>query len=50
LGSVDYASNVQVASNGPFDPRYLKARWVAVTTGTVTFNLKVDMVMPGLDL
>jgi hypothetical protein len=44
LGSTDYASNVQAIANGPFDPRYLKARWVAVTTGTVTFNLKVDAV------
>ena len=44
LGSTDYASNVDVVANGPFDPRFLKARWVAVTTGTVTFNLKVCMI------
>src|SRR4029077_5761731 len=44
LGSTDYASNVQVIANGGFDPRFVKARWQAVTTGTVTFNLKLDVV------
>lgn len=44
LGTTDYASNVQVIANGGFDPRFVKARWQAVTTGTVTFNLKLDVV------
>lgn len=41
LGATDFASNVNVINNGPFDNRFLKARWQAATNGTVTFNLKV---------
>jgi len=47
LGSTDYATNVNVLANGPFDPRYIKARYVAVTNGTVTFNLKCCALQPG---
>ena len=47
LGSTDYATNVNILANGPFDPRYIKARYVAVTNGTVTFNLKVCAMSPG---
>lgn len=47
LGTTDFASNVNVVANGPFDPRYLKLRWVAVTTGTCTFNVKLDVVETG---
>jgi len=46
LGTTDYASNVNALANGPFDPRYLKLRWLAVTTGTITFNVKFDVIVP----
>jgi hypothetical protein len=46
LGSTDYSSNTNVAviANGGFDPRFIKARWQVATAGTVTFNLKLDVV------
>lgn len=44
LGSADYATNVNVTVNGPFDPRFVKLRWQTATTGTVTFNVKLDSV------
>lgn len=49
LGTTDFASNTNSVVNGPFDPRFLKLRWVAVTTGTVTFNVKVDVIEPSLN-
>lgn len=47
LGSTDYASNVQTVQNGPFDPRFCKARVLCTSAGTVTYNLKLDIVVPG---
>lgn len=49
LGTTDYASNTQVVANGPFDPRFVKARVLCATTGTVTYNLKLDIVVPGIN-
>lgn len=49
LGTTDFASNTNVVVNGPFDPRFVKLRWLAVTTGTVTFNVKVDAILPSLN-
>ena len=49
LGSTDFATNTQlVALNAPFSSQFLKARWLAATTGTVTFNLKRDTVRQDL--
>lgn len=44
LGTTDYATNADVAVNGPFDPRYLKIRYLVASTGTVTFNVKATVV------
>lgn len=44
LGSTDYATNADVVANGPFDPRFVKIRWQTASTGTVTFNVKLDSV------
>lgn len=44
LGTTDYATNADVVANGPFDNRYVKVRWQTATNGTVTFNVKCDVV------
>lgn len=44
LGTVDYATNADVVANGPFDPQHIKIRWLAATNGTVTFNVRADVV------
>lgn len=44
LGTTDYATNADVVANGPFDPRYIKIRYLVASTGTVTFNVKADVV------
>lgn len=47
LGTTDYATNANVVGNGPFDPRYVKIRYLAATTGTCTFNVKLDCMNIG---
>lgn len=47
LGSTDWTTGTTIVNNGPFDPRFLKARWQLATTGTVTFNLKCDCSVAG---
>lgn len=47
LGTTDFATNANVVANGPFDPRYLKLRWLTASTGTVTFNVKFDVMPTG---
>jgi hypothetical protein len=44
LGTTDYPTNADVVTNGPFDPRFVKIRYQVATTGTVTFNVKLDVV------
>lgn len=48
LGSTDFATNTQVVNNGPFSTQFIKARWLVASTGTVTFNLKLDQVAQDL--
>lgn len=44
LGTTDYATNADVIANGPFDPGHIKIRYLVASNGTVTFNVKADVV------